>query len=458
MRIDLKKGLDLPISGSPEQLIEDARPVARVALVAREYHGLKPGMSVKEGSEVAAGQILFVHRRHPEMCYTAPASGIVEAVHRGERRRLQSVVIRVEGERAEEFERWSSSDVVTRPRKAVVAQLIRSGLWPAIKTRPYGQTPDPASAPHSIFVTAADTRPLAPDPVVVIAAASAAFRTGLSVVRRLTEGKVFVCTGSGGSPPLPESGAFEHVEFSGPHPAGLAGTHIHFLDPVGRGEGEGHREGGKVVWVIGYQDVIAFGTLFDEGVYPTSRVVSLAGPAVRRPRLLRTRVGASVSELCAGEIDEDENCRLVAGSVLEGYRADGALDFLGRFTLQITALPEHAERRTLGWLRPGFDLFSASRAVFSHLLRRRSFAMSCMQYGSPRALIPVTLYERVMPLDLLPAPLLKSLLVMDTEMAQKLGALELEEEDLALCSYVCPGKHEFGEILRANLELIEKEG
>ena len=448
MRISLKKGLDVPIAGAPEQMIEDARPVSRVALVAHEYHGLKPGMHVKEGDELTAGQTLFVDRRHPRVCYVSPASGTVEAVNRGEKRVLQSVVIRVEGTRIEQFECWKPDDLAARGRGEIVAQLLRSGLWPAIRTRPYSKTPDPESAPHSIFVNASDTRPLAPDPAVVIAASSGMFTAGMRVVRRLTEGKVFVCTGVNARLPLPGD-SFETVEFDGPHPSGLAGTHVHFLDPVGSD---------KTVWVVGYQDVIAFGTLFTEGVYPTERVVSLAGPTVRRPRLLRTRVGASVSELCAGETVGSGESRLVAGSVLDGYRADGWSDFLGRFTLQITALREHGERRPFGWLRPGFDLFSASRAVFSNLLGRRAFEMNCLRHGSPRALVPIDVYERVMPLDLLPTPLLKSLLVMDTDMAQKLGCLELDDEDLALCSYVCPGKHEFGPLLRASLDRIEKEG
>lgn len=449
MHINLKKGVDIPLSGAPEQVIEDARPVSRVALVACEYPGLKPGMRVRQGDTVAAGQTLFVHRREPEICYASPVSGVVEAVHRGEKRVLQSVVVRVEGDRQEQFECWRDADIATGDRERVIAQLLKSGLWPAIKTRPYGKTPGPQSEPHSIFVNAMDTRPLAPDPAVVIGDAPEAFRTGMRVVRRLTGNKVFVCAGSGLDLPLPE-GDFETVRFSGPHPAGLAGTHIHFLDPV---------RGGKTVWSVGYQDVMAFGTLFARGVYPSGRVVSLAGPMVRRPRLLRTRVGACVSELCADEVEVPETCRLIAGSALDGYQAAGWSDFLGRFALQLTVLRERDGQRVLGWLRPGFDLFSVSRAVFSHLRgRRRTFDLACMQNGSPRALVPIDIYERVMPLDLLPVPLLKSLLVRDADMAQKLGCLELEEEDLALCSYVCPGKHEFGEALRENLEIIEKEG
>ena len=447
MRINLKKGLDIPIAGAPEQAIENAHPPSRVALIAHEYHGLKPGMHVSEGDEVATGQALFVDRRYPQVRYVSPASGTVEAINRGEKRVLQSVVIRVEGERSEQFECWKPHDIATRARAEIVAQLLRGGLWAAIRTRPYSKTPDPESTPHSIFINATDTRPLAPDPETIIADSPDMFTIGMRIVRRLTEGKVFVCTGVSARLPLAQ-GDFEVVEFAGPHPAGLTGTHIHFLDPVGNG---------KVVWGIGYQDVIAFGELFVTGVYPTERVVSLAGPTVKRPRLLRTRIGASVSELCAGEIEDDES-RLIAGSVLDGYKADGWSNFLGRFTLQVTALRERGERRVLGWLRPGFDLFSASRAVFSNLVGRSSFAMNCAQNGSPRALVPITLYERVMPLDLLPTSLLKSLLVMDTDMAQKLGCLELDDEDLALCSYVCPGKHEFGPILRANLDLIEKEG
>ena len=448
MRINIKKGLNIPISGSPRQVIEDACPVSRVALVTHEYLGLKPDMHVGEGDTVATGQTLFTHRYYPQICYTSPASGVVEVINRGDKRFLQSVVIRVEGERKEQFECWNLDDIKTRTRDQVVAQLLKGGLWPAIKTRPFGKTPKPNSEPHSIFVNAMDTRPLAPNPAVVIEDKAELFEAGMRVVRRLTTGKVFACIDAGAQLSLSQE-EFDTVGFSGPHPAGLSGTHIHFLDPVG---------GGKVVWVIGYQDVMAFGSLFVNGVYPTERVVSIAGPMVKNPRLLRTRVGASVSELCSGELRGIDECRLIAGSVLDGYKAHGWSDFLGRFTLQMTVLREQGERRMFGWLRPGFDMFSASRAVFSNLLMRRSFDMNCMQNGSSRAMVPIAIYERVFPLDLLIAPLLKSLLVMDDNMAQTLGCLELEEEDLALCSYVCPSKHEFGEILRENLDLIEKEG
>ena len=204
MRIDIKKGLDIPLSGAPKQVIQAARPVSRVALIACEYPGLKPGMQVNEGDAVAAGQVLFVHRRDQEICYTSPASGVVEKIHRGEKRVLQSVVIRVEGDRQVRFRRWAEDDVATGDRDAIVAQLLTSGLWPAIKARPYGKTPNPRSEPHSIFVNAMDTKPLAPDPVVVIEDAPRLFQMGMQVVRRLTANRVFVCVKGGVSPPLPE--------------------------------------------------------------------------------------------------------------------------------------------------------------------------------------------------------------------------------------------------------------
>ena len=243
------------------------------------------------------------------------------------------------------------------------------------------------------------------------------------------------------------------ISFDGPHPAGLAGTHIHLLDPVGSGK--------KTVWTIGYQDVIAMGLLFTTGELPTVRVIALAGPQVEKPRLLRTCAGASVEELCAGELKAGDN-RIISGSVLGGRKASGAFAWLGRYHNQISVLAEGREREFMGWLSPGARKHSVLGIYLSSLFRNKQkknpLPMTTNTNGSPRAMVPVGSYEQVMPLDILATPLLRYLIVGDTDNAQKLGCLELDEEDLALCSYVCPGKYEYGPILRDNLNRIEKEG
>jgi Na+-transporting NADH:ubiquinone oxidoreductase subunit A len=451
MRIRIRRGLDLPIQGAPEQVIEPARPVASVAVLGRDYLDLRPSMQVQEGDRVRLGQPLFSDRRRPGVIVTSPGAGIVTTVRRGARRVLQSVIIRLEGDEEETFRHWPSGELPALDRDLVVENLTRSGLWCALRTRPWSKVPDSAATPHAVFITAMDTNPLAPDPAVVIGAAPADFANGVAVLSRLTSGATFVCKADGVELPVPETVPSVVVaEFAGPHPAGLVGTHIHNLYPVGTD---------RVVWHLGYQDVIAIGRLFTTGRLDTSRVISLAGPPVTRPRLLRTRLGAHIEPLVTGEIQEGFECRVLSGSLWSGYRAVDWSAFLGRYHQQVTVLAEGRQREFIGWLRPGGEKFSVTRAFFSSFSSsERRFALTTTQNGSPRAMVPIGSYERVMPLEILPTQLLRALVVGDTDEAQRLGALELDEEDLALCTFVCPGKYDYGPVLRERLDQIEREG
>lgn len=444
--INIKRGLDLPVAGAPAQRIEAARPVRSVAVIGFDYPTMKPTMSVQVGDRVKLGQLLFSDKKSPGVNFTAPGAGVVSAIHRGEKRVLQSVVIDLEGDDELTFAAYASAQLDGLASEQVRENLQQSGLWTALRTRPYSKVPAVDAVPNSIFVTAIDTHPLAADPALIIAERADAFEAGLKVLARLA--KVFLCKAP--SVALPGEGlANVQVEaFSGPHPAGLAGTHIHFLDPV---------SASKSVWSIGYQDVIAIGVLFTSGRLSVERVVALAGPVVSAPRLLRTRLGANLDELTAGELQPGGN-RVVSGSLLGGRTAHGAFAYLGRYHQQVSCLREGKEREMLHYLRAGADKHSILNIYISKLMAGKKFAFSTSTNGSPRAMVPVGNYEEVMPLDVLPTQLLRSLIVGDTEMAQKLGCLELDEEDLALCSYVCAGKYEYGPILRDNLTRIEKEG
>ncbi|NRH29257.1 Na(+)-translocating NADH-quinone reductase subunit A [Pseudomonas sp. MS19] len=444
--INIKRGLDLPITGEPVQRIEAARPVRSIAVVGFDYHGMKPTMNVQVGDRVKLGQILFSDKKTPGVVYTAPGAGVVSAIHRGEKRILQSVVIDLDGDEQETFAQYPSAQLVALESAQVRENLQQSGLWTALRTRPFSKVPAVDAVPSSIFVTAIDTHPLAADPAVVIAEYAADFEDGLKVLSALA--KVFVCKAEGANIPGDKLSNVQAESFTGPHPAGLAGTHIHFLDPV---------SATKSVWSIGYQDVIAIGKLFTTGQLWVERVVALAGPVVTKPRLLRTRLGASLQELTAGELEPGEN-RVISGSVLGGRTAQGAFAFLGRYHQQVSCLVEGNDREMLHYLRAGVNKHSVMNIFVSKLAAAKKFAFSTTTNGSPRAMVPVGNYEAVMPLDVLPTQLLRYLIVGDTEMAQKLGCLELDEEDLALCTYVCAGKYEYGPILRDNLASIEKEG
>ena len=444
--IKIKRGLDLPLAGAPEQRIEPARAVRSVAVLGCDYHGMKPTMAVQVGDRVRLGQVLFSDKKNPGVHFTAPGAGVVSAIHRGEQRVLQSVVIDLEGDDAVEFARYDAAQLPALDPQAVRDNLQQSGLWTALRTRPFSEVPAVDAVPSSIFVTAIDTHPLAADPAVVIGERPADFANGLAVLARL--GKVHLCKASGVGLSGEVQANVQPHEFAGPHPAGLAGTHIHFLDPV---------SAGKSVWQIGYQDVIAIGALFSRGQLDVTRVVALGGPVVDKPRLLRTRLGASLEELTAAELQAGSN-RIISGSVLGGRTSRGAFAFLGRYHVQVSCLHEGRERELLHYLRAGVNKHSVLNIFVSKLMGGRKLAMDTSTNGSPRAMVPVGNYEAVMPLDILPTQLLRYLIVGDTEMAQKLGCLELDEEDLALCSYVCAGKYEYGPILRDNLNRIEKEG
>ncbi|ROU01818.1 Na(+)-translocating NADH-quinone reductase subunit A [Marinobacter sp. R17] len=447
--IKIKKGLDLPISGAPEQTITDSKPVRNVALIGFDYNGMKPTMAVQEGDRVKRGSLLFTDKKTEGVRYTSPAAGVVKEINRGERRVFQSVVIEIDGDEAETFARYESSQLGSLERQQVVDNLVESGLWTLFRTRPYSKVPEIDSAPHSIFVSVMDTNPLAADPTVIIKDDPEAFENGLRIISKLTNGKVFVCGKPGADVPVPKDDAFEVQQFDGVHPAGNVGTHIHFLDPIA---------GDKVVWSIGYQDVMAIARLFQTGEVPTERVVAVAGPKASKPRLLRTQIGASLEELLAGEYDATGEERVISGSVFGGRTGRGACAYLGRFANQITILEEGDKREFMGWLSPGTRKFSTLNIYLSKLTKGRLFDFTTTTNGSERAMVPVGSYEEVMPLDILPTQLLRSLIVGDTEMAQKLGCLELDEEDLALCTFVCPGKYEYGPILRHNLTRIEIEG
>lgn len=445
--IKTKRGLDLPIAGKPAQSIQQGSAIRHVGLLGPDYPGLKPTMLVREGEAVRVGQPLFEDKRTPGVLYVAPAAGTVSAIIRGDKRVLRSVVIAVDGPSAVSEAVSFAPLSADADRQQIVTRLAESGLWPSFRTRPFSKVPAQDDQPHSIFVTAIDTNPLAADPAIVIAAHAAAFAAGVALLPKLTRGKVFVCHRAGDALPALAGERVTPSAFAGPHPAGLPGTHIHFLDPVGP-----H----KSVWHVNYQDVIAMGYLAQEGRLWTDRVVAIAGPGARSPRLVTTTMGADLGELTAGEVQDD--ARIISGSVFAGRARSDTAGFLGRYHLQVSLLPEDRERRLFGYLSPGARRHSVLPIYLSKWLGERNVAFSTTTNGSPRGMVPVGSYERVMPLDILPTQLLRSLLVGDLETAVALGALELDEEDVALCTYACPGKYEYGPVLRSVLTQIEKEG
>ena len=449
--IRIKRGLDLPISGVPEQVVVGDHSPRSVAVLGRDYVGMKPTMHVAEGDPVKLGQPLFDDKKNPEVTYTAPGAGKVAAINRGYQRRLLSVVIDLDGNDQIEFNQYSPAQLPELSRDTVVADLVKSGLWTAIRKRPFSKVPDPQATPKALFVSAMDTNPLAANPAVVIKEQLADFVLGINLLALLPENQLFLCLDPRDTANLAGQSYRDNVvteQFAGPHPAGLVGTHMHHLRPAGVG---------NEVWHVGYQDVIAIGKLFATGQLSCERIIAFAGPQVTEPRLLRTRLGANLDELILGELASGES-RVISGSVLNGRKASGDEAYLGRYDSQVTVIREGRERPLLGYLSPGVERHSVMGIYVSSLTKGKLFPFSSSTQGSERAMVPIGAYEKIMPLDILPTQLLRSLIVGDLESALNLGALELDEEDLALCTYVCPGKYEYGPILRDNLTRIEKEG
>ena len=419
-RIRIRRGLDLALEGRPRSAFgEGAPPITRVGILGQDHPSLKARLRVAEGERVAQGQVLYEDRRAPELVVTAPAAGVVTRIQRGERRALRCIEIRCEGDERVSFPRHAAEDLSGLDHREAARMLQPSGLWTGIRERPFGHVPQPETRPHALFVTAMDTRPLAPSVACVLEGARSDFRAGVALLSRLPTGPLFVCTGAEWDLDLGDLPGVECVAFTGPHPAGLAGTHMHFLAPPTLG---------RRVWHVGYQDAIAIGRTARTGHLSVERVVTLGGPGVADPRHVCTRQGASVSELlaqdrCAG------SQRIVCGSVLHGRTPAEGEGFLGRFDEQISVLPEDASRRR---------------------------GPTTATHGPRRNMVPLGLYERLFPLERPVVPLLRALLSGDAETARALGCLELLEEDLSLLTYACPSKQDYGPHLRAVLRRIEE--
>lgn len=448
--ITIKKGLDLPINGAPTDDISHHSP-SHVALIGYDYIGMRPTMLVAEGDTVAKGQALFEDKKRAGVLHTAPASGRIVAINRGERRVFESIVIEKSGNDEINFDAFGEDTLHNLPRQTVVDNLVKSGEWTAFRTRPFSRTPFIDSVPSAIFVTAIDTNPLALDPMLVLKDEMTSFNHGLSVLSVLSP-TTFVCH-HGKDKLTRVSNLNAHNQttyhaFGGVHPAGLAGTHIHFLHPLARG---------VTVWTINYQDVIAIGKLFTTGKLFTDRLIALGGPAVKNPRLIKTTRGADLADLTKDEL-YDGTHRIISGSVLSGRAYSPTTAYLGRFAGQISVLPEGFERPSFHFFALGRNRFSALPIYISQFFKGKKYNFTTSTNGSPRAMVPIGSFENVMPQDYLPTQLLRALIVEDIAVAVDLGALELDEEDVALCTFVSPGKYEFGDILRDNLTRIEMEG
>lgn len=447
--IVIKKGIELPISGAvADDSIHQLPTQALYAVIGDDYLGLRPTMMIAVGDKVREGQALFEDKKNPGVLICSPVSGEIEDIVRGERRRLLAVTIRPdESLEPIRFTQFDEDALAEISAEQVREQLQKSGAWSLLRQRPFDKTPKIDATPQAIFVNTMDSNPLAVNPMLAFADREADYQAGLTVLSKLTAGPVHVVHEP--KTKLPQTLA-RHVQYhaiDGIHPAGLVGTHIHFIDPV---------SANKTAWHLNLQDLLAIGHLFRTGYLDNERIISIAGPGVKNPQFVKTRIGVSLTHVLKDNLAEGEQ-RIISGSIFAGRQTDAETAFLGFYDKQVVVLPEGRDSVFLEFMRPGMNSYSRTRAYLGRFLKKPLSFTTSMQ-GSPRPIVPFGIYDEVMPLDILPTLLLKALIIKDTDTAVQLGALELAEEDVALLTYVDPGKHDFGAILRENLEQIEEEG
>ncbi|MBI3617406.1 MAG: Na(+)-translocating NADH-quinone reductase subunit A [Candidatus Omnitrophica bacterium] len=458
----IKQGRDIRLKGAaPKEIIALSLP-RQVAVVPSDFKGIKASLCVKVNDAVKVGTPLFEDKHCPEIKIVSPVSGRVVAIDRGDKRFLQDILLESDGRQeavpspqaerlpaggASGQRRFSRSEIPGLSKEEVEKTLLQSGLWPVLRQRPFSKVAHPHESPKSIFVHAMNTEPLAADVDFILQGKEEQFQTGLNVLQRLTKGKVYVCARRGAkSKALTEGRGVETHYFTGPHPAGNVSTHIHYLDPIRKGD---H------VWYVEAQDVLRIGSLFLEGVYPSERVVAVTGEGAGRKFYARTILGAPVSLLLEGSNLEGMRC--ISGGVLAGKDVGGN-GFLSFYDSQVTVIPEGGKRTFLGWLSPGLDKYTFSRTFVSSFLPEKAVSLTTDKQGSDRAIVLNHIYDSLVPLDLMVYFLLKAVIGGDIEEAEKLGILECDEEDFALCSFACPSKTDVGGIIREGLDLIEKEG
>ncbi len=444
--IRLKKGLDIPLAGkAPAKIAETVAPDL-VAVKPTDFKALVPKLAVKEGDSVQAGDVLFVDKMRQEVRFCSPCSGVVDQVVRGDKRKLLAVIVKTGKE--QQSVRFDAVDCSRLDRKATCSALLERGLWPMIKQRPYGIVANPEDTPKSIFVSAMNTAPLAPDPDFIMEGQMENLQAGIDALGRLTKGGVhfsMAAAKEAGSAMHNLKGVIFHT-FDGPHPAGNVGVQINHISPINKGE---------TVWTVDLVSLAAIGRCLRTGVYDMTRLVAITGPAAKEPCYVKGVQGMSLKSVA--KYTAEGNVRYVSGDALTGESV-GADGFLGFFDSQVTVLEEGDYCEMLGWIKP-FRLkkFSYSHLYWSWLNKKKTYNQDTNTNGGPRAFVVSDVYGKVLPMDIYPVYLLKACLAKDIEKMENLGIYEVIEEDLALCEFVCPSKIEIQKILSDGIDLMLKE-
>ncbi len=440
----LKKGYDIPLQGSAVRRIEKVLKITAIAVQPIDFRGMRPGMKVEIGDTVKRGSVLFVDKQRPDIVFRSPASGTVREIVRGERRVIQRVIIDVDADSSESFENFSKAQIGALATDQAKKILLNSGLWPTLRQRPFSRIADLDKAPKSIFISAVDSAPLQAETDMLLEGREQDFQLGIDFLAKLTDGKIHLSVSAKTEAFFSKVEGVEMHHFSGPHPAGNVGVQIHHIDRI---------QASDLVWYISPRHVAQIGNFLIEGEYPGSKTYALTGSELTNRHYVKATEGALISELVADPISTSTQ-RVISGNVLTGRQSEA----VGFYDDMITVIPEPKGRRFMGWLQLGFNANSFWPMFLSKLTPKKKLAPDTDMNGEERAFVSTGEYEKLVPMDVLPVHLCKAVLVEDIELMEQLGIYEVAPEDFALCSYICPSKIEFGDIIEQGIIAMEKEG
>ncbi len=451
----LKRGFDIKIAGKPEKKLTELPAPATVAIKPTDFRGIRPRLMVSEGDAVKIGSPLFHSKENEKIVFVAPVSGKVTAINRGDRRRLMEIVIENDLTNTPlQQSALGRDEILSKSRDELQEMLLAGGLWPYLRQRPYSKIANPQDTPRDIFISAMDTAPLAADPDFLLAGDEKAFQLGLGILKKFTMGKIHLSVNGASqnlAPAFKNAQGIEKHTFTGPHPAGNVGVHIHHIQPLVHGQ---------VIWYISPEGVAQIGKFFSTGYLNNSRVIAVAGSAVNNRQYYKTVMGAPVKHLINESNLTADEVRIINGNVLTGEKTSLA-GYTGFYNHLLSVIPEGSRERSLmSWFSPGLNTASVSRTFLSRWVggRKKEYEISTLMNGGHRAFVATGDYEKVLPMDIMPVFLAKSILAEDVKEMEQLGILEVDEEEMALCSYICLSKTDFGAIVRKGLDLLEKEG
>ncbi|MBR4848860.1 MAG: Na(+)-translocating NADH-quinone reductase subunit A [Bacteroidaceae bacterium] len=443
--VKISKGLNINLKGAPVAEMTSVNAAKLYALMPADFTRVTPKVVVKPEDAVKAGDPLFVDKANPELQFVSPVSGKVVAVNRGERRRVLSVVVESDG-KFESVE-YKAKDVLSLSSDEVKADLLKAGLFAFMRQRPYDVIANPGDAPRAIYVSAFDSKPLAVNFEIALKGNEDDFQTGLDALSRIAPVHLGICACQKSTALLVAKNVTTTV-FKGPHPAGNVGVQINKTAPVNKGE---------IVWTIGAEEVIFIGRLFNKGKIDFTRTVALAGSEVKNPSYSKVVLGAQISTLVEGRLENNYELRVIDGNVLTGKKTttDG---FLGAFSTEITVIPEIMnDADILGWAAPRFGMYSTSRSYFSWLFPKRKYAIDARIKGGERHMIMSNEYDKVFPMDIYPEYLIKAIITGNIDKMEQLGIYEVAPEDFALCEFVDSSKLELQRIVREGLDKLRAE-